>query len=142
MTVTEAMLAQIRRMCGLSESDAIYDDDLLTSMIEVYPVTDANGEDSTYLDRSTMPPTVTDNDNWIPTYDLNSAAADIWEEKAATLQGNFDFAADGGNYKTSQPYENALRMANKYRSRGHAKSCNTHKSPKESDDYVIYRGFS
>jgi hypothetical protein len=144
MTVTDAMLAKLRRTCALSDDDATYTDDILTEIIEEHKCFDDNGEDPTYLDKSTEPPTVTDNDNWIPTYDLYAAAADVWEEKAATLQSNFDFSADGGNYKTSQAHDNALKMAAKCRSRSRVKTIDLIKNPKEGsvlDDQIIYRGF-
>jgi len=96
---------------------------------------DVNGSDPTYLDYSTTPPTVTEYDDWIPTYDLNAAAAEIWDEKAADLQDKFDFQADGGRYDRSQAYQQACKMAAKYRSRSCAKSAIVRKWPKEKVDY-------
>ena len=124
-------IQRLRRMIAEPTSN-VYTDDDLESYIESYPVMDANGIDPTYLDFSTTPPTATERDDWIPTYDLNAAAAEIWEEKAAALQDKYDFAADGGSYHRSQAYEQACSMAGKYRSRSVAKTPFTRKWPKEN----------
>jgi hypothetical protein len=143
MTVTDAQIAKLRRMVA-EPTASTYSDDDIESYIDECAVMDENGEDPTYLDTSTTPPTVTDNDDWIATYDLNAAAANIWEEKAAALQERFDFAADGGNYKVSQAHENALKMAGKYRSRSKIKSVMAIKWPKEDgsiESDIVYRGY-
>lgn len=49
--------------------------------------------------------------------DINAVAADIWEEKAATIAGQFDFEADGGKFSRSQQYAQYLTEAAKYRGR-------------------------
>ena len=51
------------------------------------------------------------------TYDLHAAAADLLEEKALTMVGDFDFAADGGSYKRSQSRSGVEKLAAKYRRR-------------------------
>jgi hypothetical protein len=135
MTVSEDQIAKLRRMIAEPE-ETTYDDDALTEYIEACAVMDENGEDPTYLDHSTIPPTVTENEYWIPTYDLNAAAAEIWDEKAAAIQDQYDFTADGGSFHRSQSYEQACKMAAKYRSRSRIKSIETIKSPKE---YTAYR---
>lgn len=124
-------IQRLRRMIA-EPTNTIYDNDTLQDYIEAYPVMDENGTDPTYLDYSTTPPSVEANENWIPTYDLNAAAAEIWEEKAAALQDKYDFAADGGSYHRSQAYEQACSMAGKYRSRSVAKTPFTRKWPKEN----------
>jgi hypothetical protein len=94
-----------------------YTDALLTTAIEKYPVMDERGQVPYTWDDSTTPPTQDENEDWAPTYDLNAAAADIWDEKAAGLAGKYDFSADGGTYHRSQAYEQAQKMARQYRSR-------------------------
>lgn len=59
--------------------------------------------------------------NWVPTYDLNAAAADLWEERAAELSDKFDFSADGGNFSRNQAHGNALKQASLFRSRSRIK---------------------
>jgi hypothetical protein len=129
MTVTAAQIARLRRMVAeLPEPLAVYySDALLTTIIESYPTLDENGEapripaeDSNHTvtyttDMDTLD--LVENEDWIPTYDLNAAAAQIWEEKAATPAADFDFSADGGNYKRSQVYEQAMKQARYYNSR-------------------------
>lgn len=131
MTATAAQKTLLRRMTATSISDTTYTDTVLGEYIERYALLDANGEEPQTLDTSTNPPTWTANTNWIATYDLNAAAADIWEEKAATAAADFDFTADGGNYSRSQVYEQFMKNARHYRSRRSAKTATMHKWPDE-----------
>lgn len=95
-----------------------YSDTVLGEYIERYPVMDSQGEEPTEYDTSTDPPTeVERDDTWIPTYDLNRAAADIWAEKAATVAADYDFSADGANLNRSQPYQHCRQMSAYYASR-------------------------
>lgn len=55
-------------------------------------------------------------------YDLYAAAADVWEQKAAKLAQDYDFAADGADFKRSQAHAQALRMARLFRSQRSARS--------------------
>mgnify|MGYP006883612455 FL=1 len=82
--------------------------------------------------RTTTPPTITVNADWIATYDLNAAAAEIWDEKAADLSDKYNFSADGGRYDRSQAYMQACAMAAKYRGRSVAKSPMARKWPREN----------
>ena len=131
----DELIKKLRRMIAESE-DSIYTDTILEEYIKSYPVIDVDGEEPTYLDYSTQPPTVADNPNWIPTYDLNAAAAEIWDQKAAGLQSKYDFSADGGSYSVKQAFDNAVKMAAKYRGRSSASSHRVFKSPKEVNDAV------
>jgi len=116
MTATAAMIMQVRRM--VNEPDATtYSDEDIQAYIEAYPLLDERGQEPYTYDTSTEPPTATDNEDWIPTYDLHAAAADIWEEKAATVADKFDFGADGSNYSVSQKYAMYMRQAKHHRSR-------------------------
>lgn len=47
--------------------------------------------------------------------DLYAAAAEIWDEKAAAVSGNYDFEADGGKFSRSQMAAQYMANANKYR---------------------------
>ena len=131
MTATADQIAKLRRMIA-EPTTTVYSDSALADYIEAYPVTDANGEDPTYLDHTTTPPTITVNADWIATYDLNAAAAEIWDEKAADLSDKYNFSADGGRYDRSQAYMQACAMAAKYRGRSVAKSPMARKWPKEN----------
>jgi len=131
----DELIKKLRRMIAESE-DSIYTDTILEEYIKSYPVIDVDGEEPTYLDYSTQPPTITDNSDWIPTYDLNAAAAEIWDEKAAGLQSKYDFSADGGSYSVKQAFDNAVKMAAKYRGRSSASSHRVFKSPKEVNDAI------
>lgn len=132
MTATAAMIEEVRRK--VSESDVTtYDDEKIQEYIERYPLLDEQGEPPYTLDTSTEPPSEDANEDWIPTYDLNMAAADIWEEKAATLAGIYDFSADGGQYNRSQAFRQAMQMAQRFRSRRQPRTHTLHKWPDERD---------
>lgn len=133
MSATAADIARLRRMVNESGTTTYSDDDL-TDYIERHPVVDERGEEPYTWDTSTTPPTQDDNEDWIPTYDLNSAAADIWDEKAAIVAQDFDFDADGGRYNRSQVVEQYRRRAVYYRSRRMPRSIKLVMSPNPGDD--------
>jgi hypothetical protein len=102
-TPTTAMIAQLRRMV-VEPDTTTYSTSVLSTILAGYPLPDADGLDS-------------DDALWAGAWDLNQAAADIWEEKAAAAAVNFDFAADGGDYKRSQVQAQMLKMAQTYRAK-------------------------
>ena len=116
MSATAAQVARVRRMVNEAD-DTTYDDDAIADYIESYPLIDERGEEPYTWDTSTSPPTQEDNDDWIATYDLHAAAADIWEEKAAVVAVDFDFRADGGQYSRSQVVESYRALARYHRAR-------------------------
>ena len=102
-TPSADMIAQLRRM--VAEPDATtYSTTTLSAIISRYPLRDSNG----YNPDDTL---------WTGVWDLNRAAADIWEEKATAYVADFDFAADGGDYKRSQVQAQLLQMASRYRAK-------------------------
>jgi len=116
----------------VAELDAtVYTNADISMIILKYPCLDERGEEPYYFEG--VIPTKVDNDEWIPTYSLNFAAAEIWEQKAALLAAKFDFSADGGNYSRSQAYQQALGMAKYYRGRGGISTIKQIKSPEETD---------
>jgi hypothetical protein len=135
MAATAAEVARLRRMVNEAD-DTTYDDTALEETIESYPCIDERGEEPYTWDTSTDPPTQDDNDSWIATYDLNAAAADIWEEKAAVLAQDYDFNADGGRYSRSQAYEQAMKQARYYRSRRNPRTVTLRPEPVKSEDVL------
>lgn len=107
--VTVAQIAQLRRLIA-EPTTTTYSDALLATYIEKYPHLDEWGESP--LDAYGYA-----NADWVATYDLNAAAADIWEEKAVLVIGKFDFSANGGSYSQSQQYEQMMKQARYYRSK-------------------------
>lgn len=103
VTVPSSTLARLRRIVAEPTTDTYTDIDL-SEYVGRYPLADASGN----------APTDT---GWTGNWDLNQAAADIWEEKAAALAANFDFAADGGDYKRSQAYAQAMQAARNCRAK-------------------------
>lgn len=116
MAATAAQIAELRRLVN-EPTSATYTDLLLGDYIERYPVIDARGEEPYTYDLTTAPPSLDPNPNWMPSYDMNSAAADIWDEKAAKLAEDFDFRSEGREFSRSQAYEQAQRRAAYFRSR-------------------------
>lgn len=118
MTVTATQLSTLRRMCNLAADDAVYTDTVLTDYITRYALVDRLGAQPTYIRYAgSVTPTVVVNPYWIGAYDLNSAAADVWQEQASTLASTYDFTADNATYNRSQMYTHAMQQANYYRSR-------------------------
>lgn len=103
MSATAEQVAQLRRMVN-EPDETTYDDDALRSYIERNPLVDADGNEPDSID-------------WTATYDLHLAAASIWDEKAALLAGDYDFAADGGEFSRSQAFSQAIRLGNYHRAR-------------------------
>lgn len=116
MTATAAQIAQIRRMVN-EPLTTTYSDAAITLVIETYPLMDELGTEPYYWNYLTTPPSKVANTDWIPCYDLNAAAADIYGEKASVLSTDFDFSADGGNYTRSQAYEQAMKQQRHYASK-------------------------
>ncbi len=121
MTATAAMLAQVKRMVDEPTTDN-YTNDEIDGYIEMYPLLDALGTDPHEVDFTTTPPTISLVDEWISTYDLNAAAANIWEEKAAAVADEFDFKADGGSYSREQKFDMYMKKARFHLSRRSAKT--------------------
>lgn len=136
--VTAANIADLRRMVAELDT-ANYSDADLTTMIEKYPMLDEAGEDPYSLSGTAIPVRVT-NPKWIPTYNLNLAACEVWEHKAALLAGKFDFSADGGQFSRSQAYNQALQMAKYYRGRGGISTITQIKKPDESASVYSWIG--
>ena len=116
VSVPSSWVARLRRLVAESTVDTYTDIDL-TEYLDRYPLTDAAG----------CAPTDT---AWTGNWDINAAAADIWEEKAALVASDFDFAADGGDYKRSQAYAQAQTAARMFRMRRQTGTLNLIAEPK------------
>ena len=103
-TPTADLIAQLRRMTAEPLTSDTYTQSELSAVIARYPLPDSLGR----IPTATL---------WAGAWDLNRAAADIWDEKASLLATDFDFSADGGDYKRSQAHAQMLAMASRYRSR-------------------------
>ena len=114
MAASAEQTAQLRRMVAELTPET-YSDSALAAYLEAHPVRDRYGE----------PPYTTlglDNASWVATYDMNAAAADVWEEKAAALACAYDVNADGADMKRSQLHKQASSMARTYRARSGVRS--------------------
>ena len=129
MAPTAAQILQLRRMVA-EPGVGTYSDALLTDIIEAYPLMDERGQ-YPYTWSSATPPAKVTNTAWVETYDLHAAAADIWEEKAATWADKYDFSADGGNYSRSKVYEQMMAKVRYHRARRATKTMTAVKWPDE-----------
>lgn len=100
---TGAQIARLRRLVA-EPTDDTYTDNDFSAALQLWPLPDADG----------LEPDAT---TWAGAWDINQAAADIWEEKAAMVAGDFDFAADGGDYKRSQAYAQMTTRARSFRAK-------------------------
>lgn len=135
MTATAEQIAELRRMVA-EPTTTTYSDTLIQGFIERYPMMDERGEAPYTWDTSTEPPAQDANTNWVATYDLHAAAADIWEEKAAGWVNKYNFSADGGNYSRSQVYEQMMKQARYHRSRRKPTTWRMFQHPQE-DNYSM-----
>jgi hypothetical protein len=141
VSATAAMRTRLREYINEPRPDT-YTDDELDTIIERYPVIDERGEVPYTWDTSTTPPTQDDNDDWVATYDLHAAAADIWDAKALGHIENYDYTADGATLNRSQVYQNMRRQANYHRSRRKPFTIEQRESPDPDniiESYVVNR---
>ena len=108
MTVEAGMILRLRRMIA-EPTDATYTDEILEALILSTACVDKDGNEPT-------------SESWIPTYDLFKVASETWLEKASVFQQEFDFNADGGDFKRSQKYKHAIKQSSVFKSRSKALS--------------------
>lgn len=116
MSASAAQIAQVRRMTA-ELTEAVYSDAAIQAVIEAHPLMDVNGAMPYSMQSVTTDPINTPNPAWIPTYDLNAAAAEVWQEKAGAAAGDYDFSADGAQLLRGQVYRAAMQQARYYRSK-------------------------
>ncbi len=119
MTATARMVETLRRMVAEPTQDT-YSDLTLQEMIEDYPLLDDDGNDYSETD-------------WEPNYDLHAAAADVWEQKAASFIEDFDFRADGAAYNLGDRQEQMMARVRYHRARVTPKSARLYKWPEERE---------
>lgn len=52
--------------------------------------------------------------SWVPTYNLNAAAAEGWRWKAGMIAGDFNFSADNASYSKGEVQAKCLEMEKHY----------------------------
>lgn len=117
MAASAADILRLRRM--ISElTNQTYNDETLHLYLEAWPLVDADGKEA-------------GTDGWVEAYDLHAAAAELWEEKAASLSPKHNYSADGATYSSNQMYENAIEQARYHGARAKAKTKKVFKKPDE-----------
>ena len=112
MAATADQVSRLRRMCAEPDITTYMDSDL-AAVIQSHPLIDSEGRDPTHSE-------------WVATYDMHAAAAEVWQEKAAAVAAAFDFSADGGDYKRSQMHQSALTQARFHNARRAAVGAQLH----------------
>jgi hypothetical protein len=87
MAISAADITRVRNLADASVSD--FDDDAIEYSIALFSIRDADGAEPA-------------EDDWVETYDLYRAAADIVEQRAAKVATRYDTAADGATLHRSQ----------------------------------------
>lgn len=127
MTIAPADISRLRRMVNEPTDVNGYDDDTIAAYISSWKAFDSEGRSF-------------DENDWTETYDLHAAAADIWEEKAATVSAKHDFSADGASFSANQMYTNFMEMSEHHRSRQKPTSKKTVSRPLENSSADLYLG--
>lgn len=141
MAASAEQIARLRRMVN-EPTSTVYTDSTLASTIERYPLVDALGRSPTRPNGLT-PPGLEANPYWTATYDLNAAAADLWDEKAAALEAEIDATLDNGvSFSCSQRFKHAVQRAKHYRARRslRAVEARPEPSPANAPDWVVNAG--
>jgi hypothetical protein len=86
----------------LADQDPVLSDDQLGDLVERARRPDGEG--------STWP----DGDAWTPTWDLDAAAAEGWNRKAAMAANRFNFGEDGQSFQRAEVYANCVKQAEAY----------------------------
>jgi hypothetical protein len=110
--VDAGLLSELRQMIA-EPTTATYSDADLAALIARYPLIDEYEQEP-------------DDYTWIPTYDLNAAAANLWGKKAAAFAGLYDFTADGGTFHRSQAAQEMRKQARYYAARRAPSSLRIH----------------
>lgn len=119
MAATVAQVKKLQRLVNEPTAGAYAYEDL-KAILEQYPQMDKEGTEPQYIltpATATTPPVYADNPNWIPTYDIHSAAAEIFEEKAANAAQDFEFSVDGESYKRNQVYDQYMQLVRFHQAR-------------------------
>lgn len=112
MSASTDQIFELRRRVAEPTDTRGWTNARLAVYIERYPLVDALGRYPT-RPNGANPPALEANPFWTATYDLNAAAADIWDEKASALAENYD--RDGAS--RSQAYDHAVKRARYFRAR-------------------------
>ena len=97
MTPPQAIMKRLKLLSAAEQEPEVTDDEL-EALIEPWAVNDRYG----------VSPEESD---WIPTYDMPRAVAEVWEIKASKAANMVDFDVDGSEVSNSQIYEHCMAQA-------------------------------
>lgn len=96
----ETMKNRLKRMTAADSQPLLSSDDL-DELLSMFQKSDANGN---------LPGT----DSWIPTYNMNSAAAEGWRWKAAKAAELVSIDLDGERMSSNQIFDHCQSMIRQY----------------------------
>ena len=96
-------LEKLKIMVAWETEPAVTESDL-ESVLDAHAIPDASG-------------TLPDSEEWVPTYDENAAAAEVWLIKAARASALTEIDPPGSGIVTSKVFDNCMRMARHYRAK-------------------------
>lgn len=96
----EVALATLRDMVAPTSRPTL-EDATLERVLDAYAIADRYG-------------VAPGGDDWEGVWDLNAAAANAWEMKAAKVAGDFTFSADGASYSKGDVLAKCVEMAARY----------------------------
>ena len=96
-------LEKLKLMSAWDTEPTVSEEDL-EAVLEAHSIPDASGN---------LPAA----EEWVPTYDHNSAAAEVWVIKAGRSAALTEVDPPGSGIVTSKVFDNCMRMSYLYRSR-------------------------
>lgn len=101
-------LVRLGKMTAATSRPALSEDEL-GALLDSYRTPDSEGR------------LVTDS-GWVPTYNLNAAAAEGWRWKAAAVVGDFNFSADNASFNKGEVQAKCLEMEKRFAALDHGNS--------------------
>lgn len=109
MAASPEQIAKVRRLTAESDPRGAYSDQAIAEHIEENALP--------YRDSATGRVYRPGQIGWVETYDLNAAAADVWDEKAAAAAQKYTVSVDGTVLTGSQVYQQYKDRSLYFRSR-------------------------
>lgn len=100
VTPDAPFVARVKLLGASDQRPALTDPDVV-SILQQFPARDVDGRTA-------------DDPDWVQTWDLYAATAEVWRVKAGRVAGDFNFSADNGRYDKGAVLAQCLEMEAKY----------------------------
>jgi len=104
-------LVRVKLLAAASQDPTLTDEEL-TGLLDGWRLVDSEGRRP-------------DDDQWVPTYNVDGAVAEAYRVKAGRVADQYTFGADGATYNRDQRFAHLTAMAEKYERRAKARSGGT-----------------